>query len=108
MSASEYFRAVQGDKGAYRKIIKRKAMNEKDTLELNDVYKLKAIMDQKQLQEVVEEIIMKGFLKGFKEGMQESKLEIAKSMVKKNFHISSVEEMTGISAEYIEDLRQEL
>ena len=107
MSASEYFRAVQGGKGAYRKIIKRKAMNEKDTLELNQVYKLKSIMDQKQLQEIVEEIIMKGFLKGFKEGMQESKLEIAQSMLKKNFHVSFIEQMTGINAESIENISRE-
>jgi len=65
-------------------------------------------MEQKQLQEVVEQIIMKGFIKCFKEGMQESKLEIAKSMHKKNFHISFIEEMTGISAKYIEGLGQEL
>jgi predicted transposase YdaD len=51
---------------------------------------------------------MKGFLKGFKEGMKESKLEIAKSMLKKNFHVSFIEQMTGINAECIENLSREL
>ncbi|MHB9148388.1 MAG: hypothetical protein ACYC2U_08530 [Candidatus Amoebophilus sp.] len=40
--------------------------------------------------------------------MQESKLEIAKNMLKKNFHMSFIEQMTGVSAKYIGDLSQDL
>lgn len=65
-------------------------------------------MDYGQLQDAIQEVLMKGFLKGFKEGIRTRNLEIAENMLKKDFHISFVEEMTGIRAEYIEDPSQDL
>jgi predicted transposase YdaD len=65
-------------------------------------------MDYTELQDTIQQVLMKGFLKGFKEGMKESKLEIAKSMLKKNFHVSFIEQMTGINAECLEKLSLEL
>ena len=61
-------------------------------------------MDYTELQDTIQQVLMKGFLKGFKEGMRTRNLEIAENMMKKNFHMSFIEQMTGVSAESIEDL----
>ncbi|MHB9146867.1 MAG: hypothetical protein ACYC2U_00115 [Candidatus Amoebophilus sp.] len=65
-------------------------------------------MDYTELQDTIQEVLMKGFLKGFKEGMRTRGLEIAENMMKNNFHMSFIEQMTGVSAEHIENIGQEL
>ena len=64
-------------------------------------------MNYTELQETIQELLLEGFLKGFKEGVRTRNLEIAKTMLQKDFHIRFVKEMTGISAEHMEELRQE-
>jgi len=46
-------------------------------------------------------------LKGFKERMQESKIAIAQSMLKKNFNVNFIKEMTGLNTPSMENIRQE-
>jgi hypothetical protein len=65
-------------------------------------------MEYTELQDTIQEVLMEGFLKGFKEGMRTRNLEVAENMMKNNFHMSFIEHMTGVSAEYIESIQQEL
>ena len=45
--------------------------------------------------------------KGIEEGQQKKSKEIAKKMLEKNVDIETIEEITGLTKEEIEDIRKE-
>lgn len=51
--------------------------------------------------------LAKGLEQGRQEGIERNKLDIAKSMIKKGFNISSIAELTGLDEDTIQSLMQE-
>lgn len=78
----------------------------KEKVDDKTIDKFKNIMEVKNMLTLVaDKIEKKGYKKGIKEGIKEKAIETAKIMLKKNFSINDISEITGLSIEEINKLK---
>ena len=90
----------------------REVKNSSDDFDNLLRYNRDVIFDGNEKEEAFEDGVERGFKKGvehgIKHGIEQKAIEVAKTMVKKKYDIKDICEITKLSAEEVEKLREEL
>ena len=71
-------------------------------------YNRDVIFDGNEKEEAFEDGVERGYKKGYGHGVEQNKIDVAKAMLKKNYNVNDISEITELSLDEVEKLKEEL
>ena len=71
-------------------------------------YNRDVIFDGNEKEEAFEDGVERGVKKGYKLGVEQNTIDVAKAMLKKNYNVNDISEITKLSLDEVEKLKEEL